>query len=377
MHAAVWDIFCQVIDNLGDIGVCWRLSADLAARGQRVRLWVDDPSALDWMAPGARTGQWARITVYDWNLASDARLLPTLTPAEVWIEAFGCDIPPAFLAHHLASGKPNAQATWINLEYLSAEAFAVRAHGLPSPVMIGPAKGCTKYFFYPGFTPSSGGLLREADLTQRQAAFDRGSWLAAHGVPWQGDRLVSLFCYEPEPLGELLRAWQTAEHPTRLLVTHGRARAAVRALGARTGADSGRLSIDFLPVLSQRAFDELLWCCDLNLVRGEDSVVRALWAGKPLLWQIYPQHDDAHHAKLAAFLDTLQAPPSLRSAHRVWNGIAAGPMPALALDDWGSWASRVCRELHNQSDLVSRLFDFIALAQHQGAHTGGHGGESS
>lgn len=377
MHAAVWDIFCRVIDNLGDIGVCWRLSADLAARGQRVRLWVDDPTALDWMAPGARTGQWARITVYDWNLASDPRVLPTLTPAEVWIEAFGCDIPPAFLCHHLASGKPGAQAIWINLEYLSAEAFAVRAHGLPSPVMSGPAKGCTKYFFYPGFTPSSGGLLRETDLARRQAVFDRGNWLAAHGVPWQGERLVSLFCYEPEPLGELVRAWQAERHPTRLLVTHGRAQAAVRALPATPAAHTGRLSIDFLPALSQRAFDQLLWCCDLNLVRGEDSVVRALWAGKPLLWQIYPQHDDAHHAKLEAFLDTLQAPPSLRSAHRVWNGIAAGPMPALALDDWGSWASRVCRELRSQSDLVSRLFDFIAVAQHQEAHKGGRGSENS
>ncbi|MEO7887531.1 MAG: elongation factor P maturation arginine rhamnosyltransferase EarP, partial [Polaromonas sp.] len=41
-----WDIFCKVIDNFGDIGVCWRLAADLASRGHKVRLWVDDASAL-------------------------------------------------------------------------------------------------------------------------------------------------------------------------------------------------------------------------------------------------------------------------------------------------------------------------------------------
>ena len=46
-----WDIFCNVVDNFGDIGVCWRLACNLASRGKRVRLWVDDVSPLAWMAP--------------------------------------------------------------------------------------------------------------------------------------------------------------------------------------------------------------------------------------------------------------------------------------------------------------------------------------
>ncbi|WP_157072023.1 elongation factor P maturation arginine rhamnosyltransferase EarP, partial [Cupriavidus sp. HPC(L)] len=38
-----WDIFCTVIDNFGDIGVCWRLARQLAQEhGHAVRLWVDD-----------------------------------------------------------------------------------------------------------------------------------------------------------------------------------------------------------------------------------------------------------------------------------------------------------------------------------------------
>ena len=38
-----WDVFCAVVDNYGDIGVCWRLSRQLAAEhGIAVRLWVDD-----------------------------------------------------------------------------------------------------------------------------------------------------------------------------------------------------------------------------------------------------------------------------------------------------------------------------------------------
>jgi len=361
-----WDIFCKVIDNYGDIGVSWRLAADLASRGHTVRLWVDDPAPLTWMAPGARQGRWGRITVLDWNLASDAATLAALQPAQAWIEAFGCDIPPVFLAHQLQARLPGTPpAAWINLEYLSAEGFAQRAHGLPSPVMHGVAKGCTKHFFYPGFTPGSGGLLRGSDLDARQHTFDRARWLAETGIRWNGEPLVSLFCYEPAALATLVTHWQQQSVATRLLVTHGRAAAAVRALpglGLGHGNESGQsrgLSIDFLNPMTQRDFDHLLWACDLNLVRGEDSVVRALWAGKPFIWQIYPQHDGAHHAKLDAFLDALDAPATVRQSHQVWNAIQPPPMPRPDLAEWAPWAEDARRRLRSQSDLVTRLVDFV------------------
>ena len=93
-----------------------------------------------------------------------------------------------------------------------------------------------------------------------------------------------------------------------------------------------------MPALDQRDFDHLLWASDCNLVRGEDSLVRAIWAGKPFVWQIYPQDDDAHHAKLEAFLDMAQAPASLRQFHRVWNGLESSPLPPL---EWTEWRSNV------------------------------------
>jgi uncharacterized repeat protein (TIGR03837 family) len=369
-----WDIFCRVIDNFGDIGVGWRLAADLASRGHTVRLWVDDPAPLTWMAPGALQGHWGRVTVLDWGLASDAATLEALPPAQVWIEAFGCDIPPAFLAHQLQARAPDTPPpAWINLEYLSAEGFAQRAHGLPSPVMHGAAKGCTKHFFYPGFTPASGGLLREPDLDARQDTFDRARWLVEKGIRWNGEQLVSLFCYEPEALATLVTHWQQQPDATRLLVTHGRAAAAVRALPALVAGHgsvterSSRLSIDFLDPMTQRDYDHLLWTCDLNLVRGEDSVVRALWAGKPFVWQIYPQHDDAHHAKLDALLDALDAPATLRQSHQVWNAIQPPPMPRPDLAEWAPWAQGARRRLRSQSDLVTRLIDFVgAIAARAG-----------
>ena len=317
--ALTWDVFCQVIDNHGDLGVCWRLARSLAAHGQRVRLWVDDAAALAWMAPGATEGAWGGIEVRPWTTPMDAAALAKLPPGEVWVEAFGCEIPPEFIAARADGSSATGPLSlkppvWINLEYLSAEPYVERMHALPSPVLHGPAAGRTKWFYYPGFTPRTGGLLREADLPTRRAAFDRASWLHAQGIDWQGERLVSLFCYEPAALPALLGQLADANQPTRLLVTAGRATAAVRhaisnEIGLQPYMDQrGQLSISYLPHQPQDGYDALLWACDLNFVRGEDSLVRALWAGAPFVWQIYPQpEDNAHHAKLAAFLDWLDA----------------------------------------------------------------------
>lgn len=65
---------------------------------------------------------------------------------------------------------------------------------------------------------------------------------------------------------------------------------------------TGNLRVVSIPFLSQLEYDELLWLCDLNFVRGEDSFVRAQWAAKPMVWQIYPQAEDAHLIKLDSFM---------------------------------------------------------------------------
>lgn len=359
-----WDIFCRVIDNFGDIGVCWRLACQLAQRGQSVRLWVDDPAALGWMAPEGSAG----VEVKRWTSPLD---LSQLTPGDVMVEAFGCEIDPEFIAAYAYHISVKGQkCRWINLEYLSAEKFVLRSHGLPSPVMSGPGKGLIKHFFYPGFTAGTGGLLRETNLLERQANFDRTAWLEQQGLNWQGERLVSLFCYEPAGLGDLLEALAQDSPPTCLLVTPGRAKTA---LDAELSDEKwlkclwnkrNKLSFLYLPTLSQNDFDHLLWACDVNLVRGEDSLVRALWAGKPLVWHIYPQDDDAHVAKLSAFLDWLQAPASLCNFHMHWNGIppaeAVHSRPDFLPQEWQMCAAQALKRLLAQDDLVTQLIRFIA-----------------
>jgi uncharacterized repeat protein (TIGR03837 family) len=366
-----WDIFCRVIDNFGDIGVCWRLAADLAGRGHRVRLWADDPSALAWMAPGAREGHWPGVQVLHWTEAMAPADLAGHGPADVWLEGFGCEPDAAHLARcqEAWAAGTNTPPVWINLEYLSAEPFATRAHRLPSPIAQGPARGQARWFFYPGLTSATGGLLREPDLGARLARFDRGAWLARQGIAWSGERLVSLFCYEPAALPDMLLKLEHAARPTHLLVAQGRGAQAVRShLGrgldqptdaAQTGWSRGALTVSFLPALSQTEYDHLLWTGDLNYVRGEDSFVRALWAGKPFVWQIYPQHDGAHQAKLLAMLDALQAPMSWRDYHLAWNGLTPGPLPEPDPEAWAAAAGLARSALLTQCDLCERLCEFV------------------
>jgi uncharacterized repeat protein (TIGR03837 family) len=330
----LWDVFCRVIDNHGDLGVCWRLSADLASRGERVRLWVDDPVALAWMAPSGAAG----VTFIRWQAP-----LPDLEPGDVVVEAFGCDPPEPFVGR-MAKRQP----VWINLEYLSAEPYVERSHGLPSPRPQG-----MKWFFYPGFTLSTGGLLREPSLLQAAA---EPPWRDLDVEPRPGERCVSLFAYADAPFGELFD--RLDDRPTLLLLAAGASQAP--ALAALQGRPQRHLRAVALPWLTQPDYDRLLHACDLNFARGEDSIVRALWAGAPFVWHIYRQDDGAHEAKLGALLDRLQAPADVRALWRAWNRLAPWP-PALPVP--GPWreACHAWRAgLLSQPDLTTRLLQFVA-----------------
>jgi len=349
-----WDIFCRVIDNFGDIGVCWRLCADLASRGEKVRLWVDDASALAWMAPQGAAG----VTVLPWP-ANGAEL----EPGDVVIEAFGCELPSGIIQQ---MKRQNPPPHWINLEYLSAEDYVERCHGLPSPQLSGPGQGLIKNFFYPGFTTQTGGLLRERGLLERQQEFDANAWRAAQGLPVStGERWVSLFAYDNPALPQLLQA--LSAQPTRLLVPPGPLRAKAQQLLA-DATIYPQLKMHALPYLDQTQYDHLLWACDLNFVRGEDSFVRAQWAGRPFVWQIYPQQDGAHGPKLLAFLDQFlaTADPALRrwvcTLHQVWNGglpTSKWPPGRAALDTaWAQHSRAWTQHLRQKDDLSTQLLRF-------------------
>ena len=351
-----WTLLCRVVDNFGDVGFAWRLAADLAGRGEQVRLAIDDARALAWMAPEGAAG----VEVVAWDAATvGAR-------ATCWSRPSAAAGPTGF---RRSWRRRSARPVCVNVEHLSAEPFVVRSHGLPSPRFTAEGEPLPTWFFYPGFGEGTGGLLREPTLLERRQAFGDGrGWLAGLGIDREnGERCVSLFCYPDAPVDALLDALSTA--PTLLLLTPGAATdQALARLGP--GGRRGRLRAVPLPPLSQADFDRLLWSCDLDFVRGEDSLVRAIWAGTPFVWQAYVQQDGAHRAKVEAFLDLFlaDAPTALASGVRrlfaAWNGLAgAAARPALDGIDFVEWAAH-CRNWRDrlavQPDLSSALMAFVA-----------------
>ena len=319
------------MDNYGDIGVTWRLARQLAAEhGVAVRLWVDEPAAFLRLCPqtdtAAEVWQVAGVEVRHWPT-----VLPEVEAADVVIEAFACTLPLNYVSAMAARA---SRPLWLNLEYLSAEDWVAGCHGLPSP----QPGGLQKFFFFPGFTEGTGGLLREDDLLAQRRAMqaneaEQRAFLAELGVQRQaGARLISLFAYENAALPGWLDALAAATEATQLLVPRGRIEANLRAwLGVKELEEGGRwqrgnLQVQLLPFLTQPDYDRLLWCCDFNAIRGEDSFVRAQWAGRPLLWHIYQQEEGAHWDKLDAFLDLYcaalpaSAAAALQNLWHAWNG---------------------------------------------------------
>ncbi|MES2071967.1 MAG: elongation factor P maturation arginine rhamnosyltransferase EarP [Pseudomonadota bacterium] len=326
-------LFCKVVDNYGDIGICWRLAKQLEQEHRiAVTLWVDDLRSFQRICPEVEierdVQQVADITVRHWR--DQNGVFTASEVADIVIEFFACDIPPGYIAA-MAECKPSP--VWMNLEGLTAETWVEGCHTLPSPH---PSLPLTKYFFFPGFTSRTGGLLIESALEQQRQDFqsDRGltaAFLASFGVTAaeMASLKVSLFCYPQAPVSALFQAWQSGDAAITCLVPEGVAVEAVEAFlgtAAKAGAvvSRGALTVRVLPFVPQPDYDKLLWSCDLNFVRGEDSFVRAQWAGKPFIWHIYPQDKNLHHVKLKAFLQAY-APgtASLLAFSYAWNGATA------------------------------------------------------
>ncbi len=374
--APTWDIFSAVIDNYGDIGVCWRLARQLVAEHDlKVRLWTDDLISFQKINPeidpllprqvsrGVEIRQWAENT----NMSVE--------PADVVIEAFACELPAVYVSTMAKSGRRHV---WVNLEYLSAEAWVDSHHGLPSPH---PGLPLIKYFFFPGFSPSTGGLLVEKNRLEQRAIFQADFQLCSAfwrelGIPAPEKKEVriSLFCYDNNSAISLFTDWAKGTTPVVCLIPEGVATTQIatffEAPHPKKGNlfKKGSLIVRVLPFLEQDKYDKLLWACNFNFVRGEDSFIRAQWAARPMVWQIYPQETGAHWPKLRAFLERYGADlphttaVALTTFFEAWNnGGARDP-------DWESlWTHRDTLEKHAQKwanrlikneDLTTNLVNF-------------------
>ena len=368
-----WDIFCKVVDNFGDIGVCWRLARQLhIEHGLQIRLWIDDLVAAQKIIPSLNIENNSQvrdgITILKWPSIENASVADFSQAADVVIEAFACELPSAYLAVMVSQ-----QSKWINLEYLSAESWVADFHAKPSP----QANGLIRYFYFPGFNEATGGLIREANIVEQNQLVVNSQQL--QNSLWQSLNTsnfaalkISLFCYPHALVGDLLDALVNSNQLVNCLVPASSILPKIAQYFGKATINIGdniqqnNLQLQVLPFLSQADYDKLLCACDLNFVRGEDSWVRAIWAGKPFIWQPYFQDENAHVKKLNAFLDlfyaNFDAKEMVCEAHRCWS---AGQMPKKVCHDYlknlpaiYSYTMLQSQELAKQPDLATKLVVF-------------------
>lgn len=379
--AEAW-VFVRVIDNYGDAGVGWRLSCLLAEYlHMHVRLWIDDTDALNKLLPAPE--KQARITIEAWQ--GDAMMQQQLSAAAdpvLVIETFGCELPPQVL-ERMRQCRP----LWLNWEYLTAEDWAVGLHAMSS---LQP-NGLEKYFWFMGIDADSGGLLREPDYLAEREKFRQQPQLQQafrqeYGLPLQHTgQLWLVFAYTSGQWAQWMAMWQEADTPVTLWLAGGQVIESLRAAKLiapeelqQEGdiCELGNVTLVRIPFVPQAAFDRLLWLADAAIVRGEDSFVRALWAGLPFFWHIYRQDDDVHLQKLHAFwFKAMQGwPAELRQAFTVLsddlNG--AGAVSSLKREQawqylcahWQSWvksAAAWSEMLHGQDNALEKLARFSHL----------------
>lgn len=373
-------LFCEVVDNFGDIGVCWRMARQMTdEHALKVTLWVDDLVSFHTICqqvdPALDQQTIKQVDVRHWTKTVLDNVQPEQT-GDVVIEGFGCTLPSAYVE---AMAKRTTPPVWLNVEYLSAEDWVEGCHAM---VSVHPSLPLKKYFFFPGFTEKTGGLLMDRKTLAAKANFDhhpqqRWDYFAQRNIPVMEDaRYISLFCYPHAPVKKLLEQLQQTQRKIVVVVPEN---TAVNALTAFCGQPlhagesycQHHMTICCVPFSDQSGYDHLLWACDINFVRGEDSFVRAQWAGKPFIWQIYPQDEKVHMIKLNAFLDhylknmPAQLQTEIKQLWYRWNDepdnlISASQVNQLLnnLANWQQYSVQWQQNLLKNGDLVTNIISF-------------------
>lgn len=385
------DLFCQVIDHYGDIGVTWRLAKQLnKEHGISLRLWVDDLNVFARIEPRI-IAQADQQTIDQIDIRRWVKDTAPPKPYPIVISSFCCPLGTDWLKRMSAESNP----CWVELEYLSAEPWVESHHGLSSK----RSDGLNPTFFYPGFTNQTAGLIRERNIIQERDAWQadmaqQNHFLKHIGVPINPHVprpfYVSLFAYPQAPFQSFFNAlnrsskWNASQashlhHTLQSSLIFDSTQTATQQLknihilipeGVSLPDNlitSPSVTWQRIPFLTQADYDKLLWSMNLNVVRGEDSFMRALWAGKPLIWHIYRQTENTHLTKLNAWLARTELPQPVKEAMLAWSSpnqsdqLETALLEALSAENWLNWqqtANQYTQKLAILPDLATNLAHF-------------------
>lgn len=310
------DVVCRVVDNYGDIGFAFRLARSLVedAHIPNVRLIVDDVSSFSWLL----AQKIENLHIYTWDVSLDQRVLEfRQKPPTIVIETYACGRPDWF-DELLFDSKRTDNRIIINIDYLTAETWAKEYHLLNCPTRSSLVK---KYFFMPGFTQGSGGLLQDAHFKKLLAIGSTSEGLlnlrleliqkldSLGLVDLNQNALLSsfwvlLFTYEHD-YSDIVEALANYAQTRSLLVFVAEAKSKPFFIKAWEKAGCP-FSCVFLPFLEQGWWDHLQRVQDFSFIRGEESFARAMLIGKPFLWDCYPFGQGEQVLKIEAFLSFLR-----------------------------------------------------------------------
>ena len=275
-------VLCKVVDNYGDIGVCWRMCRRLKkiAPQNTISLVVDNFESFGKIEPRViRQNVIARseatrqsiqiegIDIYNWNddynchkvfYANDGERLSII------LECFQCGRPD-WMEKILFEEKLQRTVQIIMIDYLTAEKYAEDFHCLKSLTRSAKVQ---KVNFMPGFTPKTGGLIIDDE------------W--SHLPQWNEKGPVLVFTYT---MGK------------GLLENVG----SLRSLSLSKGP-----LLKPLPFMPQPEWDKMMQQCSALIIRGEESMSRACLSGIPFIWQAYPQSEEYQLVKVKALLERMR-----------------------------------------------------------------------
>lgn len=308
------DIFCEIIDNFGDIGVIYRFANELYIKSKKtakIRVILNRISELPLLNSSASNSSSQILNDIEYLTLShlDSVKETTYYP-EIIVESFGCNLPQWYLEK--AKSK---SSLLINLEYLSSEEWTLDFHLKES--LLGAEK-LRKFFFMPGLSEKSGGVIIPSKFESSYKLLD---YSPSFTEGFLQDKIIgTLFSYEYN-FSSLFSSLEAQERESIILCLGEKTQNSIKEIlkNEVSVGDFGlegfhNLSKDpfyigkfkksylfFLPFMNQDRYDALLSLCDFNFVRGEDSFVRGVLSGKPFLWHAYLQEDLIHLDKINGF----------------------------------------------------------------------------
>jgi uncharacterized repeat protein (TIGR03837 family) len=322
------DIISKVVDNFGDAGVALRLLRAFATGNNplEIRLFIDKPDILEkllgrsWEFNGPGTilqlhepeetlNLSVNMKVYDW------KSMPSPgdnKKPDLLIEMFGSGLPELYWPALLnVSAVREKKGLWLNLEYLTAEPWAIDYHKTAS---LSPYPEFDRYFFMPGFTSGLGGLIMDGSFLTIKKRWDsytpeakskaRIELLKNLKINFPASivktRWISIFSYQKD-FTTLIDQINDSQNIT-VFLSPGKAVPDFLTYREKSGKNFECLT---LPFLAQKDWDEFLLACDINFIRGEESLSRASLSGRPFIWQAYPLECQEHMEKVDAFCDIL------------------------------------------------------------------------